>query len=162
MKQEALIVARLCSSSQVIVLRPRVLKHIGRYRQTKWWQREAGGQLFGLVTDKVLHVELATGPYQGDLRSRYNYRSHPGLAQREILRQRELGLYYCGDWHTHPEPRPTASDEDMQTISTLAKRSDLRLNCVVMLIQGAGMGADGLAVYSSDGSAPVKWSISNQ
>jgi len=33
-------------SGQTIVLQPAVLAHLRRYQQHRWWQTEAGGQLF--------------------------------------------------------------------------------------------------------------------
>jgi integrative and conjugative element protein (TIGR02256 family) len=156
------VVATLPTSSQLIILQKGVLEYLAEHRQTQLWKPEAGGQLFGRLSKYALQVELATGPYPADLRSRSSYRSHPRAAQEKILTQRKLGLYYCGDWHTHPERYPSASSEDLTTISTVAARSDLRLSCVVMVIQGTEIGPEGLAVYSSNGDVPVKWTIAEK
>ncbi|MBU8974791.1 Mov34/MPN/PAD-1 family protein [Lysobacter sp. MMG2] len=144
---EDTLVAQLPEAAEIIVLRPGVLAHLARYQQRHWWQREAGGQLFATLTNTCLDVSLATGPYRGDLRSRFGYRSTPASAQREIERQRDRGLYYCGDWHTHPQPHPRASPEDLDTIVRLQARSDLRLASVLMVIQGTAVGVAGVAVY---------------
>lgn len=156
--QESLI-ARRPESSQTIVLRPSVLSYMERYKQTNWWKCEAGGQLFASLTDDHLDVSLATGPYRGDLRTRFGYRSQPSSAQRQIQRQRNLGLYYCGDWHTHPEQHPTASGEDLDTIMKLKVRSDLRLGAILMVIQGTSSGPEGLAIYVCDGGSTIRWNL---
>lgn len=153
------LVARLTESAQTIILRPAVLEHLARHMQTTWWKCEAGGQLFASLTDAHLDVSLATGPYRGDFRSRFGYRSKPASAQREIQRQRALGLYYCGDWHTHPQQLPRASGEDVETIVKLQARSDLRLGAVLMIIQGTAPRAAGLAVYVCNGGSVVQWSV---
>jgi hypothetical protein len=154
------VVARLSGSAQDIVLRPAVIEHMHRHRQTSWWKREAGGQLFARLADTVLDVVLATGPYGSDFRSRVGYRSAPASAQREILKQREYGLYYCGDWHTHPQQFPAASGDDFETIAKLQARSDLRLGAVLMVIVGTALDQRGLAVYVRTSEATVQWTTS--
>ena len=154
------VIARLAESAQEIVLRPAVIEHMRRHRQTSWWKREAGGQLFARLTDTVLDVVLATGPYGPDFRSRFGYRSSPASAQREIQRQRENGLYYCGDWHTHPQQFPTASGDDFATIAKLQARSDLRLGAVLMVILGTAPDQRGVAVYVRTSETTVQWTTS--
>lgn len=154
------VVARLAESAQEIVLRPPVIEHMRRHRQTSWWKREAGGQLFARLTDTMLDVVLATGPYGRDFRSRFGYRSAPTLAQREIRKQREYGLYYCGDWHTHPQEFPAASADDFETISKLQARSDLRLGAVLMVILGTASDQRGVAVYVRTSETTVQCTTS--
>lgn len=158
---ERVLRAHLLASTQTIILRKLVLNHMARYRQSRWWKLEAGGQLFGCLEDDALVVNLATGPYRGDLRTRFGYRSKPDRAQREILSQRAQGLYYCGDWHTHPESHPTASGEDLGTVSKMMNRSDLRMSTIVMVIQGTALEAQGVALYTSDGDSPIRWMIAD-
>lgn len=154
-----LIVASLPESAQMIILRPQVIEHMAGHKQNRFWKSEAGGQLFAQLSDSCLDVVLATGPYRGDIRSRFGFRSDPKRAQREITRQRELGLYYCGDWHTHPQSVPAASPEDYETIAKLWTRSDLRLGTVLMVIQGTDDAVPGLAVYSTQGTETTRWQV---
>lgn len=154
------VVARHPESAQEIVLRPAVMEHMHRYRQTSWWKCEAGGQLFARLTDTMLEVVLATGPYRSDFRSRFGYRSAPASAQREIQKQRECGLYYCGDWHTHPQEFPAASGEDFETIARLQARSDLRLGVVLMVILGTTLDQRGVAVYVRTSDNTFQWPTS--
>lgn len=154
------VVARLAESAQEIVLHPAAIEHMHRHRQTSWWKREAGGQLFARLTDTTLDVMLATGPYASDFRSRFGYRSAPASAQQEIRRQREHGLYYCGDWHTHPEQFPAASREDFETIAKLQARSDLRLGVVLMVILGTALDERGVAVYVRTSETTSQWATS--
>lgn len=154
------VVARHAESAQEIVLRPPVIEHMHRHRQTGWWKCEAGGQLFAKLSDTVLDVVLATGPYHSDFRSRFGYRSAPASAQREIRRQRKRDLYYCGDWHTHPQRFPVASGEDFETIVKLQARSDLRLEAVLMVILGTALDQRGVAVYVRTSENTSQWTTS--
>lgn len=152
------VVARHTESTQDIILTPEVINHMHRHIQTSWWKREAGGQLFATITDIELRVVLATGPYRNDFRSRFGYRSVPTIAQKEIQKQRESGLYYCGDWHTHPQQFPAASGEDLETIARLQARSDLRLGVVLMVILGTALDHRGVAVYVRTSANTCRWS----
>lgn len=154
------VVARHTDSLQEIVLRPAVIEHMHRHRQTSWWKCEAGGQLFAKINDNMLDVVLATGPYRSDFRSRFGYRSAPGPAQRAIWKQRECDLYYCGDWHTHPQRFPEASGEDFETIAKLQVRSDLRLGAVLMVIVGTSLDQRGVAVYVRTSENTLQWTTS--
>lgn len=48
------------------------------------------------------------------------------------------GFHFVGDWHTHPEPIPTASRFDKQTISEAVAKSRHHLNGFIMVIVGNG------------------------
>lgn len=154
------VIARHAKSVQEIMLRPVVIEYMHRHRQTSCWKCEAGGQLFAKLNDTMLDVVLATGPYHSDFRSRFGYRSAPASAQREIEKQRKCDLYYCGDWHTHPQRFPAASGEDFETIAKLQARSDLRLGAVLMVIVGTAQDQRGLAVYVRTSDSISQWTTS--
>ena len=99
-------------SSKVLLFRAEVIARFERYQQLRWWQREAGGQLFARFREDTIDVVEATGPRRSDRRSRYNYEPDRQAEQREIDERFSLGLHFVGDWHTHPEdyPRPSAVD----------------------------------------------------
>lgn len=147
------VTAALENCSQRIVVEPEALAHMAKHRQVKWFAREAGGQLFGTVSDTEVKITKATGPYSGDSRWRYSYRSSPKAAQQAIDDNAKSGLMYLGEWHTHPEVAPVASSEDHKTILGLRRRSTLRLSSVVMIIQGTG----GLAIHSVDERETRRW-----
>lgn len=146
-------IAALAGCSQRIVVEPAALKHMARYRQARWFATEAGGQLFGTVSETEVIITKATGPYRGDVRWRCSYRSNPKAAQKAIDENAGLGLLYLGEWHTHPEAMPTASTSDQLTILGLHRRSALRLSCVVMIIQGT----EWLAIHSVDEGGLRRW-----
>src|SRR5687768_9624470 len=71
-------------SGQVLVLSEAVLRQFRRYRQTRWYQREAGGQLFARLSKSRIVVEEASGPRRTDRRTRTSYIPDRAAEQREI------------------------------------------------------------------------------
>ncbi|MEO8502365.1 MAG: Mov34/MPN/PAD-1 family protein [Acidobacteriota bacterium] len=155
-------IAKIAKASQHLVLEQGACDHFVRQRQHPSDASEAGGQIFGSVTDECVRVVVATGPYVGDVRSRYSYRSDPRSAQREISRQAALGLLYLGEWHTHPEAYPQPSSHDREAAKTLFHRSRLNTNALLSIIVGQGSGSESIAVFRNDGVSlrRLSWSSS--
>jgi len=137
-------------SGQVLILSDRVLAHFAANRQLRWFQREAGGQLFARFTESEIIVEEATGPRPTDRRSRFGYRGDRKAEQTEILRLHRGGLHYVGDWHTHPEDHPTPSPADRIAITDSVAKSQHNLRGFVMVIVGRAIGVPGLHVSIAD------------
>jgi integrative and conjugative element protein (TIGR02256 family) len=142
------------------IMRP-ALQHVGRHRQLRPWAAEAGGQLFGTINAAQVCVVEASGPYAGDERSRFRYRSNPASAQRAIEDRHRRGLLYLGEWHTHAEHRPSASSLDDDAMRRLIASSELNSNTLLMMIVGRARDAAGLAVWSVSGSAACQWNLSD-
>lgn len=121
-----------------------MIEHVSRHRQTAWWKREAGGQLFARVNGDEWHIEEATGPRRSDVRSRFGFRPNRRAEQREILERFASGLHYVGDWHTHPEPVPTPSPTDISSMQEMVAASNHELTGFLMLIVGTAVGGIGL------------------
>lgn len=133
---------------QTLWLAPPVLQHVAKYKQLLPTSTEAGGQIFGSVTRTEVRMMLATGPYRGDEQGRFHYRSNLEAAQRAIERQAKAGLLYLGEWHTHAEDYPSASDSDMDAMKRLVARSQLNINPLFMLIVGRKDAPRGLHLCS--------------
>lgn len=151
--------AALAESSQRIVIEKDVLDRMARYQQLSWYSREAGGQLFGSINASEVLVSVATGPYRGDQRWRSSYRSNAKAAQRAIDQNAKSGLFYLGEWHTHPEEHPKASTADLDAIAKLRSASETRSSALLMLIQGKADGVLGLALYSLGSEGLTRWTI---
>ena len=143
--------------TQTIRLEPDVLEYVNKHRQLNSSSTEAGGQLFGIVSADEVRVVLATGPYRGDERGRYGYRSNSRAAQLAIEKQAKAGLLYLGEWHTHAEDRPSASGSDMDAMRRLLARSKLNVNALLMLIVGRSGELDGLDLSSVGTSKVDQW-----
>ncbi len=137
-------------SGQVLVLTEGVVRKFRRYRQRRWYQREAGGQLFARLSLSRVFVEEATGPRRTDRRTRTSYVPDRAAEQREIDSRHADGLHYVGDWHTHPEPVPGLSGLDIASISESVRRSTHALNGFLLLIVGQAEPPSGLLVSVHD------------
>lgn len=140
-----------------IVLSSAVLNRLHRHRQLHFWSREAGGQLFGAVSGATVEIVKCSGPYLGDHRTRYSYRSDAIRAQSVISREAKAGLYYVGEWHTHPEPIPTASTMDVDAFIKTNRLSSARFEPLILLIQGTQVDGGGSTVYSVHSGNLVRW-----
>ncbi|WP_170149468.1 Mov34/MPN/PAD-1 family protein [Rhodoplanes roseus] len=123
------------------------------HRQRRFYQREAGGQLFARVRADEWEIVAATGPRSRDRRGRFSFRPHRASEQEEIFQHHELGLDYVGDWHTHPEDVPRPSFDDLSSIAKVVRRSTHHLPGFLLLIVGRDSFPGGLwaSFHSIDG-----------
>jgi integrative and conjugative element protein (TIGR02256 family) len=154
------IVGHFADTSQALSITRLALQHISRYRQSTPWATEAGGQLFGTLNAAQICVTEASGPYSGDERSRYRYRSNPAAAQRAIEERHKRGLLYLGEWHTHAEDYPGASGLDDDAMRRLIASSRLNSNALLLMILGRAQSVAGLAVWSVTSDAARRWTLS--
>lgn len=154
------IVGHLSDTSQSLLIAHLALQHVSRHRQSTPWATEAGGQLFGTLNATQVCVTEASGPYVGDERSRYRYRSDPAAAQRAIEDRHKRGLLYLGEWHTHAEDYPSASGLDDDAMRRLIASSQLNSNALLMMIVGRARSAAGLALWSVSSQAAHRWILS--
>jgi integrative and conjugative element protein (TIGR02256 family) len=141
-----MIVYPIPSSTQRIVLPLAVVQRFHRYQQKRWWQKEAGGQLFARFDLPDIVVEEATGPRRSDWRTRYAYHPNRSAEQKEIAARHANGLHFVGDWHTHPETLPVPSRDDADSMKDLVVRSKHSLNGFLLVIVGRDVFPRGLSV----------------
>jgi len=141
-----MIIYPIGNSGQRLVFLTPVIEHFERYRQRRWWHREAGGQLFARFTMPEIVVEEVTGPRRSDWRTRYSYRPNRRAEQREIQNCYTRGLHFIGDWHTHAESIPSPSTRDAISMDEMVSYSDHALNGFVLVIVGSGSPPEGLHV----------------
>jgi integrative and conjugative element protein (TIGR02256 family) len=144
---------------QVLVLADDLLDYVRAYQQHSHHATEAGGQLFGIVSPEEVIITVATGPYSGDERSRYGYRSNPRSAAKAIKTQEANGLSYLGEWHTHAEGKPSPSSHDSATMSAIVRHSTLRANAAMMLIVGQSPPPRGLYVGTFEKGRFRRWTV---
>ena len=156
------LVGSMQDVAQQVVLESAVMEHVLRHRQLRPWSKEAGGQLFGSISPDFIQVVRATGPYSGDERSRYRYRSNPNAAQRAIEECSAQQLLYLGEWHTHAEDRPSASGLDGGAMKLLMANSRLNSNSLLMLIAGRAEPVDGIGLWTVTAQAARLWQLRSQ
>ena len=115
---------------------PDVLTVFETHRQTGWFNREAGGQLFAEIEGDVWRVAAATGPRSADRRGRFHFWPDRKAEQREIDQHFAAGLEYVGDWHTHPQKTPVPSYSDISSIEKVVRESSLNTIGLVLCIVG--------------------------
>lgn len=138
-------------SGEVIHFADLVLAHFARFRQTRVWRKEAGGQLFASINGSKIVICEATGPRSTDRRGRVFYEPDRASEQSEIEDMFSRGLHYVGDWHTHPEQFPKPSRQDMTTMESRVKLSRHHFAGFIFVIVGKSPPPDGLAVIIHDG-----------
>lgn len=97
---------------------------------------EAGGQLFAMIKDKDVIIEVATPPDTMAKRSRYSFWPFRKKERQDIEYYFKKGLHYVGDWHTHPQKFPIPSKEDLDTVKSIFCASAHELNFLILLIIG--------------------------
>jgi integrative and conjugative element protein (TIGR02256 family) len=137
-------------SGQSLAFDDDVLAHFDRHRQTRFWQREAGGLLFARIDLPIISVCSITGPRRRDRRSRYSYRPDECAEQREIDEMFQRDLHFVGCWHTHPEDVASPSHVDIRNTAECVKRSHHALNGFVMVIVGRNALPESLFVSVCD------------
>lgn len=142
---------------QHLYICPSVREHLYRHRQLERRAPESGGQLFGVIKNDSIRIQAADGPYRCDERTRTSYRSDPVSAQSAIDRRVSEGLCYLGEWHTHPQKVPLFSELDAVSFLKLIKLSDLRVNRLILLVQGTSSQPEGIAIASSCGNEFQYW-----
>jgi integrative and conjugative element protein (TIGR02256 family) len=141
-------------SGQALIFADPVLEKFSRHRQLRFWQREAGGQLFGRLDGSRITVLEATGPRRTDRRTRTTYIPDRRAEQREIDDRFDRGMHFIGDWHSHPEKIPLPSYRDISSLDDTVRRSNHSMLAFVLVIVGQLAAPEGLhvSIFHGDGA----------
>lgn len=124
-----------------------ILEYFVYHQQRHLHDKEAGGQIFWeYALGGHRRVAEITGPRLTDQRSRSRYKADHRQEQIEIDECFERGLYLLGDWHTHPEPVPTPSTFDIETIKEIYRTSSNPGPGFLLVIVGTKPLHEGLSV----------------
>jgi hypothetical protein len=120
--------------------------------QHRRWSKESVGQLFTRdLTQDVITVELATllkPKWSSFARVSFD----PVTAAAERARLFKEGLHCIGWWHTHPEPKPHPSQEDLALVKDHALAAQPTLTGLAFAIVGTLPMPDGLGMWVHDGT----------
>ena len=117
-----------------------------RHTQYWPWHREAGGQLFGTVSNFTITVEEATPPRPGDVRRKNLFEIDKTAADAELADRQSKGLFYFGDWHTHPEHRAKPSGQDLNNAGKLIRGARSYPFLIMVIV---GVDSTFVAIYNS-------------
>lgn len=146
---------RYTSEDTEIILSDGVLNLIDHYKQTSN-RLEKGGILLGYKEGNVIYVEKASIPTAYDRSSKYNFTRNKKSAQLfidyEYLNSKGK-ITYIGEWHTHPEKKPSPSRRDVTMIKTQYYNNEFNHDFLVMLI----VGTDGNYVAIFNGKSIIPY-----
>jgi proteasome lid subunit RPN8/RPN11 len=122
-------------------------KHVQRHE----WSKESVGQLFTRdLTTSTVRIELATVlPPTRAAFARVQFDPRKAAVERAVMFVQ--GLHCVGLWHSHPEPRPHPSGEDLGLAKDHAQAAKPNLTGLVFAIVGTLPFPAGLAVWVHDG-----------
>ena len=108
---------------------------------------ETGGILVGKTSGSRAEVVEATGPAEDSVHGATDFiRSATGLNEY-LDGARSRGLHYLGEWHYHPGRHPVPSDDDRETMQSIAHDEDYDCPIPLWIIVGGdlSMGFDAVA-----------------
>lgn len=147
------LIYRIPGASWVLEFPVEAIEKLQSHAQSRWWSKEAGGQLFSLAPGQSsVHVDAVT-KLAPKAASRTGLRLDiPGVvSERELLFKQ--GLHCLGFWHTHPEPTPSPSLDDIALAAEHARAGLSAFAGLVFVIVGTSSAPDGLGVWIHDGKA---------
>lgn len=114
-----------------------LLAELYKWRQLRFWDKEAGGVILGFVDAETngLLAEKLTAPGIGDQRSRTSFfrgPRHQKEAEQWNAMTKGRGTQ-IGLWHTHPEPNPTPSEPDKHDCKNVLEKGNF-LSCGILYV----------------------------
>lgn len=136
----------------------KVLQQIYQHAQTRFWHREAGGQLFSMAPHKSsVMVSIATGPHPQDSRSRHHFSPDLLSATHDREIQFDLGSHAVGLWHTHPEVNPFPSNQDYNTTREYLEAFNGMMDGFLLVILGNAGNPLNMVVWMATMKPIGKW-----
>jgi len=120
---------------QHLVFKESALEVFLKYRQRET-EPEAGGLLFAEFDFPTIRIVEASPPHGTDKRWRTLFVPNRVLQRRLIKKCFKRGRHFVGEWHTHPEPNPTPSGLDLNSMADAFLKSHHELNYFIMVIVG--------------------------
>lgn len=122
-------------------LRMPIVERLKSFQQLSARAPEAGGILLGrwLVSEGHVIVDEITEPSQADRRSRFSFfRARKPAQQRvnQVWSESNRTSQYLGEWHTHPEERPTPSAIDLDNWRSILLRTVFESESLFFVIVG--------------------------
>lgn len=134
--REALIGRISSPSSGFLLVEGHVRQALESYRQNLVTMPESGGILLGYRRADHLHVVDATVPSSHDRRARTRFfrsANHHQDAALSAWKKSGKRLDYIGEWHTHPEFKPSPSGLDLSEWIKLLERQPSKAMVFVIL-----------------------------
>lgn len=141
----------------------KALSHMYSHAQRRFWQKEAGGEVFSFEPDSSgLIIDTARGPNPTDYRSRRAW--NPDIHALYENRQSEFAQnkHAVGLWHTHPEESPSPSRLDQKTTKEYLESFQGERNFYLMVIIGNQGRIPAMTVWKAGSGAQDAWTQLNE
>lgn len=120
--------------------------------QRWFWAREAAGQLYTSAPgSSVVRIDKVT-KLPPRAASRTGLRLDITAVATERSNLFRTGLHCIGFWHTHPEPSPRPSSDDIAMAADHARAGFGQYTGLVFVIVGTAPAPEGLGVWVHDGT----------
>lgn len=126
---------------------------LSQHSQLAWHAKESVGQLYSrdLTTDTIVIDQATLLKPAWSRRARVQF--VPSAATAERKKMFSKGLHCIGIWHSHPEPVPSPSHEDLELAADYAIAAKKQLRGIVFAILGTAPFPPGLAIWMHDGTS---------
>lgn len=119
-----------------VTVTPEALRTMLGYGRASSWQNETGGILLGQYEDdyRTAAVLDVTGPPAGSSWGRTWFSRGGGNLDTLLEKRWQEGIYYLGEWHTHPHGSTTPSSDDLRTMRSIAAKPSYACPEPILLI----------------------------
>lgn len=139
-----------------------VLSRLNTFRQVKCYMPESGGVLIGEVYgNNGFWIKDVTIPGKQDFSSRYKFTrqdtSHQKIVENWHIKSKGT-MQYLGEWHSHPEKKPSPSVIDLCSWKQLSLKMERQMGVqpfLFLILSMTDFKRDWLAVYEGTNSYTV-------
>lgn len=149
---EETLVYRIPGAAWRLDLPLTTVENLGNYVQRHIWSKESVGQLYSAnLQSDVIRVDAIT-KLQSTWSSHTRVRFDITAVNKERADHFQIGFHCLGFWHTHPEPVPIPSTEDIAMAADHALASREGFSGIILIIVGTAPLPNGLGVWVHDGT----------
>ncbi len=126
---------------RILEIKQEVLDTFEHYVQRKISSKESGGLLIGRIieSNSDVVIDFSSKPARVDTRKRFLFFRKREPAQ-DIVNKKWKGSdgtqIYLGEWHTHPEPFPNPSKQDIKNWLEIYKSAHYEQDFLLFIIVG--------------------------
>ncbi|MER2189628.1 MAG: Mov34/MPN/PAD-1 family protein [Solibacillus sp.] len=122
-------------------IKQRVMDEFNNYVQTGRRRNESGGILIGryIQDSQNAVIDVCTTPQPEDLQKRFFFQRNKKYHQKilnQIWNKSSSTQNYLGEWHTHPEIKPTPSSHDLREWKKLLNKQNDDIKYIFFIIVG--------------------------